>query len=132
MKAIVLIAAVLAVGVAANPGAAESSRSLPHGLDKLGFERNIDLNKGSGAGSSSPVSAIDITRHDGLDIDRNGSISRREYLIGRTRGGRVSRFSPARQRHHQRRLESRFRAADQNRDGRITADELRGVRDPRF
>jgi hypothetical protein len=59
-----------------------------------------------------------------LDNDRDGAISREEYFQGRTRLITPGFRGEQRQRRHQERLDSRFRDADRNRDGKITAEEL--------
>ena len=59
-----------------------------------------------------------------LDGDRDGAISREEYFQGRTRLITPGSRSEQRHRRHQERLDSRFRDADRNRDGKITPEEL--------
>ena len=64
-----------------------------------------------------------------LDSDRDGFISRQEYFSGRSS---VTFAGQARRRAALRRLDSRFRDADRNRDGRVSAGELEGLGNARF
>jgi hypothetical protein len=89
-----------------------------------------------------PAGGIGVTASPALrDLDRNysrhdanrdGVITRQEYLgsQGRTRPSPLR--NTFRERTFQERADSRFRANDRNRDGRITPDELQDLRNPRF
>lgn len=67
-----------------------------------------------------------------LDVDRDGSVSRTEYFRGRSRLVSPGRNADRRTRSHQRRLESRFRQADGNRDGVVSPAELKARGGARF
>ena len=60
-----------------------------------------------------------------LDDNRDGAISRQEYFQGRARMVAPGLQGNERLRRQQERLNSQFRDADRNRDGKITPDELR-------
>ncbi len=59
-----------------------------------------------------------------LDRDNNGSISREEYFRGRTPFMTPQDRVSNRGRRMMDRLDSQFRNADRNRDGKVTAEEL--------
>ena len=64
-----------------------------------------------------------------LDSDRDGAISRQEYFQGNTRAITPGFRGEQRHRQGQERLDSQFRNADRNRDGKVTPAELqRGSR----
>lgn len=60
-----------------------------------------------------------------LDDNRDGAISRQEYFQGRSRMVAPGLRGDDRLRRQQERLNSQFRDADRNRDGKVTPDELR-------
>lgn len=67
-----------------------------------------------------------------LDTNRDGTVSQREYLFGRQRpsvAGKQGTLSNVRR---AQRLNSRFRAADQNGDGRLSAQEIDAMEGRRF
>lgn len=98
--------------------------------------RKLTLGKnrifGSGAAATRTPPASDAARHSGLDTNRDGFISRDEYMSGRTRPARAGRFGRARRNARQSRLNSRFRAADRNRDGKLSTGELGSLGNRRF
>jgi hypothetical protein len=67
-----------------------------------------------------------------LDTNRDGAISRSEYIQGRSRqtnfGFKANRLSQR----HSKRLSSQFRDTDLNRDGKVTAQELQTRGSGRF
>ena len=83
----------------------------------------------SPTGSSGPARH---GRHGRLDSNRDGFISRGEYLSGRSRPARAGTHGRARHVSRRARLHSRFRAADRNRDGKLSTDELQSLRNHRF
>jgi hypothetical protein len=67
-----------------------------------------------------------------LDTNRDGTVSQQEYLSGRQRrsvAGEQGTLSNVRR---AQRLNSRFRAADQDRDGRLSATEIDAMKGRRF
>lgn len=97
-------------------------------LESLGLPANIKF-PGMKSATTAPVG---LDRYARLDVDRDGSISRREYMLGRFRGSRAGVAGESKRLRYQARLASRFRAADRNRDGEISAEEIAKLRNPRF
>jgi hypothetical protein len=110
-----------------------AKRSLNRDFGKqLGLPSHAKINqpKGPNAPVVAPVTLDPVVSH--LDIDRDGSISRSEYLQGRSR---LSNFGVKTNRNNQRqtkRLASQFRRADSNRDGKVSAQELQSYGSGRF
>jgi len=86
----------------------------------------------SGANPATPRRSLGTTAYGRFDTDRDGFISRGEYLAWRTRPVRAGAAGLARQASRRARLVSRFRAADRDRDGKLSASELHGLRNRRF
>ena len=88
----------------------------------LGLPSNPKL-KGKGGPKASASAPLGLDPDvANLDSDGDGSISRSEYLQGRSRLMSLNSRVNGRQRQ---RLESQFRHTDLNRDGKVTPDELR-------
>jgi Ca2+-binding EF-hand superfamily protein len=62
-----------------------------------------------------------------MDKNRDGVVSRQEYLNSRARTVPPSVRGTWRERPYAERAQSRFRSSDQNGDGRITPDEMPGA-----
>ena len=67
-----------------------------------------------------------------LDTNRDGYVSRQEYVSSRQRVGTVGRRGTQHHVHRNQRIDARFRAADRNRDGRLSPDEIDQIKGPRF
>jgi hypothetical protein len=68
-----------------------------------------------------------------FDLDRNGAITRDEFVNSQMmRAPGTGLAVQARRESLQRRFDSRFGGADRNHDGRITPDEYLGATNPRF
>jgi hypothetical protein len=67
-----------------------------------------------------------------LDTNRDGVVSEREYLLGRQRPSTAGGQGTHRQVRRAQRLGSRFRAADRNRDGRLSGPEIDAMKGRRF
>jgi hypothetical protein len=106
-------------------------RLLNDPLRKLGLPENRlnDPKAATVPGAAPPVFESNV-RH--LDADGDGSVSRTEYFQGRTRLVSPGRNTARRNRAQQRRLDSRFRQADSNRDGRVSPAELKATGGVRF
>lgn len=84
------------------------------------------------AKAAEPVVTPVFERYIGIDANGDGEISRPEYMRGNARFIAVGPRGDARRRAYTARLKSRFRGADRNNDGRITPQELEGLRNFRF
>lgn len=73
-------------------------------------------------------------RFDRFDRNGDGYLSFQEYQAGRHRASAVGLGARGddRQRRIDQGMSTRFRAADTDRDGRVSADEARNARNPRF
>lgn len=88
----------------------------------LGLPSNPKLNgKGGPKASGSATTGLNPAVAN-LDTNGDGSISRSEYLQGRSR---LSSLNRRVNEHQRQRLKSQFRHTDLNRDGKVTPDELR-------
>ena len=98
--------------------------------------RELNLSKNRIFGSDAEVTVAppssDVARYGRFDTDRDGFISRGEYLAGRSRPVRAGTHGEARHSSRQSRLHSRFRAADRNRDGKLSTSELQRLQNRRF
>jgi EF hand domain-containing protein len=101
------------------------------GLKRLGLPPNVKLPRSTGP-ATQPSAPVGLDRYANLDADRDGFISRQEYLSGRFRASRAGPSGDSKRRRYQSKLDSRFRAADRNRDGRVSAEEIGALRNPRF
>lgn len=101
----------------------------PAALKALGLPSNARPGSKPGAAVVAPEG---LGSYRSFDRDRDGSISREEFMASRSRGFRSGRGGDARSRRHRSRLDSQFRGADSNRDGKVSADELQGRRNSRF
>lgn len=97
---------------------------------RLGYTGNVLARPEAKA--PQPAVAPVFDRYTGIDANRDGEISRPEYMRGNARFIGVGPRSDARRRAYISRLRSRFRGVDRNNDGRITPQELEGLRNFRF
>jgi hypothetical protein len=67
-----------------------------------------------------------------LDGDRDGYVSRGEYFSSRQRAPMVGNQGTQRHLQRRERIDSRFRAADRNRDGRLSPAEIDEMEGRRF
>ena len=106
-------------------------RILNRDLRKLGLPSNRIFGP-DGAETVMVAPSSDAARHGRFDINRDGFISRAEYLAGRSRPARAGAHGRARHVSRRARLQSRFRTADRDRDGKLSTDELQSLRNRRF
>lgn len=100
-------------------------------LRKFGLPENKlnDPKAPASTGATEPVFDPGVAT---LDSDGDGSVSRTEYFRGRTRLVSPGRNNDLRTRSLQRRLNSRFRQADANGDGKVSPAELQSNGGTRF
>jgi hypothetical protein len=67
-----------------------------------------------------------------LDENRDGSVSRQEYMLKRHRPAVAESRGTSSQMRRLKRLDSRFRAADRNRDGTLSGPEIDAMKGRRF
>ena len=102
----------------------------------LNLKENRSALQSPGAGAGSAAGA-DIGKYKSLDSNGDGAISQGEYFSGRNRQfgvptARIGSRSAKRQQQYNARLQSNFRRADRNRDGKVSTQELKGLKNPRF
>ena len=88
------------------------------------------------AGGAGIETGPDISGYMRLDTDRDGSISREEYLGGKARSyglpsAQIGNRGPKRQHVYNERLRAQFNRADRNNDGKVSQNELRTLSSPR-
>jgi len=158
MRTMMLIAVGLAFIVSATPSMAQKKNSSIYPWERKGEQLRRDAQRdpmakirsreekglkslklpsnrkipGPKSASTEPSATVGLDRYAGLDSDRDGVISRQEYMSGRFRGSRAGAAGNSKRQRYQTRLNSRFRAADGNRDGKISAAEIAKLRNPRF
>ncbi len=99
-------------------------------LARLGFGSHVKL-PSAPAAPTAPAPAFDpgIAR---LDSNNDGVVSRDEYVRGNNRQFGTGAAGSARERVYRERLSSQFGNADQNRDGKVSPEELQGIPGARF
>lgn len=107
-------------------------KRINEGLKSLGLpnQPRLDITKETGPLPEPPGLSQSVLPQ--LDANRDGEVSQREYLLGRQRPGTAGAQGTLRQVHRTQRLNSRFRAADSNRDGRLTGEEIDAMQGRRF
>lgn len=106
-------------------------RDFQKGLEALGLPSNLPVKSILSLVEPAPA-APTVVPYQRLDGNGDGSVSLSEYMIGRSRQFSVGPRGKARRKAHRTRLNSRFRAADVDRDRKLSGNELLQIRNPRF
>ena len=108
-------------------------KRINEGLKSLGLppQPTYDAN---GRGQEAPAAppGLSETVLPRLDSNRDGAVSREEYFDGRQRDTVAGDRGTQRALERYRRFDSRFRAADRNRDGKLTGAEIDAMKGRRF
>lgn len=107
-------------------------KRINEGLRSLGLpnQPKLDITRDAAPVETPPgLSQTVIPR---LDANRDGVVSRQEYLLSRQRTPTAGRQGSASQVRRYERFDSRFRAADRNRDGKLSGPEIDAMQGRRF
>ena len=107
-------------------------KRIQKGLKSLGLptQPKLDITKDAQPLPEPPgLSEAVIPR---LDSNRDGVVSQQEYMVGRQRPATAGGQGTLQHVRRVQRLNSRFRAADSNRDGRLSASEIDAMKGRRF
>lgn len=107
-------------------------RRIREGLRKLGLPDQPEPDTGRQTEPEAEPPGLSQTVLPRLDRDGDGSVSRSEYMGSRQRPAVAGQRGIQMHLQRQERLDSRFRAADRNRDGRLTGEEIDEMEGRRF
>lgn len=107
-------------------------RRIQEGLRKLGLPDQPDPNGNRETEPEAPPPGLSQSLLPRLDSDGDGSVSRNEYLTARQRPAVAGQRGSQMHLQRRERLDSQFRAADRNHDGRLSAEELDAMEGRRF
>lgn len=107
-------------------------RNIKESLRKLGLPDQPSPDQGREAEPEAEPPGLSQSVMPRLDSNDDGYVSRDEYFSSRQRVPTVGIQGTQRYLHRRERLDSRFRAADRNRDGRLSPDEIDGMEGRRF
>ncbi|MEX2455295.1 MAG: EF-hand domain-containing protein [Rhodospirillaceae bacterium] len=107
-------------------------RNIREGLRTLGLPDQPQLDTTIDSGPAPEPPGLSDTVLPELDANGNGYISRDEYFSARQRAPVVGGRGTERHLHRRDRMDSRFRTADSNRDGRLSAEEIDAMEGRRF
>ena len=107
-------------------------RRIQDGLRKLGLpdQPQLDITKETEPEAEPPGLSQSVMPE--LDGNRDGYVSRGEYFSSRQRVPTVGNRGSERSLQRRDRIDSRFRAADRDRDGRLSPEEIDRMQDRRF
>ncbi len=107
-------------------------RRINEGLRSLGMPTQPKLDITQDAAPLPEPPGLSQTVLPRLDANRDGQVSQQEYRFGRDRPGVAGERGTLNHLRRTQRLNSRFRAADRNRDGRLSAPEIDAMKGRRF
>lgn len=107
-------------------------KRINEGLRSIGLPNQPKLDITRDAQPLAPPPGLSETVIPKLDTNHDGVISRQEYLLSRQRTPTAGRQGTASQVRRYERLDSRFRAADRNRDGKLSGPEIDAMKGRRF
>ena len=107
-------------------------RNIKESLRKLGLPDQPSPDQGKEAEPEAEPPGLSQSVMPELDSNRDGYVSRSEYFSSRQRAPIVGNQGTQRSLQRRERVDSRFRAADTNRDGRLSPEEIDGMEGRRF
>ena len=102
------------------------------GLKSIGLPGQPTLDITKDAEPPAELPGLSQTVLPKLDENRDGSVSRQEYMLKRPRPAVAGSRGTSSQMRRLKRLDSRFRAADRNRDGKLSGPEIDAMKGRRF
>lgn len=107
-------------------------RRIKEGLKSLGLPDQPPSNPTRGTQPLEEPPGLSQTVIPRLDQNHDGTVSRQEYILKRQRPATAGSQGTASQVRRLERLNSRFRAADRNRDGKLSGPEIDAMEGRRF
>ena len=107
-------------------------KRIEQGLKSIGLPNQPKLDITRDAAPPAEPPGLSETIIPKLDANHDGVVSRQEYMLSRQRSPTAGSQGTARQVRRLERLNSRFRAADNNRDGRLSGPEIDAMKGRRF
>jgi hypothetical protein len=107
-------------------------KRINQGLKSIGLPNQPTLDITKDAAPLEEPPGLSETVIPKLDSNRDGVISRQEYMLKRQRSPTAGSRGTASQVRRLKRLNSRFRSADSNRDGKLSGPEIDAMKGRRF
>jgi|GEM_PF-1141072 hypothetical protein len=107
-------------------------KRIEDGLKSMGLPGQPKLDTTQDAQPLAEPPGLSQTIMPRMDTNRDGEVSRQEYMLSRQRPGVAGSQGTASHVRRYERLDSRFRAADRNGDGKLSGPEIDAMKGRRF
>jgi len=107
-------------------------RQFQQNLKRLGLPPQPPLDTGADEAPAEPPPGLSTVIVPQMDSNHDGYVSRDEYFANRGRGRTAGSVGTQHYLQRQNRMDSRFRNADRNRDGRLSPEEIDEIGNARF